>query len=60
MKYNTHINLRISEFLFSLLYYRRLYVGVDARDDNYMPYHIVVNGGDIGNLKQLNDTYVDM
>ncbi len=32
---------------------------IDASDDNYMPYHIVVMGGEIDNLRKLSDTFVD-
>lgn len=38
---------------------RQLSVTVDAKDDNYMPHHIIVMGGDSANLKQLNEVFID-
>ena len=33
---------------------------VDAKDDNYMPYHIVVMGGDADSLKEIGEVFIDM
>lgn len=38
---------------------RKLFVSVDATDDNYMPKKIQVYGGERDNLKKLNDIAVD-
>lgn len=40
-------------------FFRQLSVTVDAKDDNYMPHHIIVMGGDSANLKQLNEVFID-
>ncbi len=32
---------------------------IDANDDNYMPFHIVTYGGEIDNLKKLQEVNVD-
>ena len=42
-----------------LFFLRQLSVTVDAKDDNYMPHHIIVMGGDSANLKQLNEVFID-
>ena len=34
-------------------------VTIDAADDNYMPCHFIVMGGELCNLKKLNDIEVD-
>lgn len=39
---------------------RQLFIGVDAKDDNYMPHHVVVKGGDSQqNLKELGEVFID-
>ncbi|XP_014679289.1 PREDICTED: E3 ubiquitin-protein ligase HECTD3-like, partial [Priapulus caudatus] len=39
---------------------KKLFIAVDAADDNYMPYQVVVMGGELGNTKKLNDVHVDL
>lgn len=39
---------------------RQLLITVDAKDDNYMPNHIVVMGGDSDSLKELNEVFLDV
>ncbi|XP_048588290.1 E3 ubiquitin-protein ligase HECTD3-like isoform X2 [Nematostella vectensis] len=39
---------------------KRLYIELDARDDNYMPYRIIISGGEVGHFKQLNEVFVDL
>lgn len=38
---------------------RQLFVTVDAKDDNYMPHHIVVMGGDSDSLKEISEVFID-
>lgn len=39
---------------------RQLLIGVDSKDDNYMPHHVVVKGGDSQqNLKELGEVFID-
>ncbi|XP_068728218.1 E3 ubiquitin-protein ligase HECTD3-like [Montipora capricornis] len=39
---------------------RQLFIGVDAKDDNYMPHHVVVVGGDSqSNLKEIGEVFID-
>lgn len=39
---------------------RQLLIGVDAKDDNYMPQHVVVMGGDTqSNLKEIGEVFID-
>ncbi|XP_074642491.1 E3 ubiquitin-protein ligase HECTD3-like [Tubulanus polymorphus] len=38
---------------------KKLYIVVDAEDGNYIPHHIVVSGGLWGNLKKLNEVYIE-
>ncbi|XP_077981106.1 E3 ubiquitin-protein ligase HECTD3-like isoform X2 [Glandiceps talaboti] len=39
---------------------KKLFITVDSEDDNYMPSHAVVMGGEIDNLKQINDYRLDV
>ncbi|XP_013403036.1 E3 ubiquitin-protein ligase HECTD3 isoform X2 [Lingula anatina] len=38
---------------------KKLLLTVDGRDDNYMPYHIIVMGGEGDNLSKLEDIHLD-
>ncbi|CAH1774452.1 unnamed protein product [Owenia fusiformis] len=38
---------------------KKLLITVDGNDDNYLPYRIIVSGGETDNLKKLNDMRVD-
>ena len=38
---------------------RKLYITIDAQDENFLPSHIVVMGGEIDNLEKLNDVNID-
>lgn len=38
----------------------RLYITLDMDDDNYLPNHVVVSGGEPHEMKQLNDTRIDL
>ena len=55
---NKQIGACVCDFFF--FFFRQLSVTVDAKDDNYMPHHIIVMGGDSANLKQLNEVFIDM
>ena len=39
---------------------RKLLLTTDSADDNYMPYHILVFGGDVNELRGLNELHVDL
>ncbi|XP_070563097.1 E3 ubiquitin-protein ligase HECTD3-like isoform X2 [Ptychodera flava] len=39
---------------------KKLFLTVDSEDDNYMPSRIVVMGGEMDNLRKLNDTRLDL
>ena len=39
--------------------YRKLMLTIDGNDDNYMPIRILVMGGDLHNLRKLNEEPVD-
>lgn len=40
--------------------FRQLFIGVDAKDDNYMPHHVVVMGGDSqSNLKEIGEVFIE-
>lgn len=39
---------------------KKLFLTVDASDDNYMPYHIIVMGGELDNMKRLHDIHLDL
>jgi len=34
---------------------KKLYVGIDGNDDNYLPTHIAVYGGELDNMREIND-----
>ncbi|XP_064625661.1 E3 ubiquitin-protein ligase HECTD3-like isoform X2 [Lineus longissimus] len=38
---------------------KKLYLCLDGEDGNYLPYHVIVMGGEIDDMKKLNDTYLD-
>lgn len=38
----------------------RLYVTLDMDDENYLPEHIVVMGGELDSLQSVNDTHIDL
>lgn len=38
---------------------KRLFITVDSRDDNYMPSRVQIYGGEVGNVKQLNEVSLD-
>ena len=44
---------------FFYFFFRQLFVTVDAKDDNYMPHHIVVMGGDSDSLKEISEVFID-
>ncbi|XP_049631455.1 E3 ubiquitin-protein ligase HECTD3-like, partial [Suncus etruscus] len=39
--------------------HRKLFITVDAMDNTYMPYRVVVYGGKGDNLKKLSNVYID-
>ena len=47
-----------SHFLFMFVC-RKLSVTVDSSDDNYLPSKIVIQGGEIDNLRTLNTVNLD-
>ena len=53
------MNKQIDASVCLFFFFRQLSVTVDAKDDNYMPHHIIVMGGDSANLKQLNEVFID-
>lgn len=38
----------------------RLYVTINMDDENYLPERIVVAGGDLDNMDELNETNLDL
>lgn len=44
---------------YNYIIFRQLFVTVDAKDDNYMPHHIVVMGGDSDSLKEISEVFID-
>ena len=54
--YADHIVINNILFYFT---FRQLFVTVDAKDDNYMPHHIVVMGGDSDSLKEISEVFID-
>ena len=52
-QYSTHYSIVFVVF-------RQLSIGVDAKDDNYMPHHVVVMGGDSqSNLKEIGEVFIE-
>ena len=53
----TYLKILNSSFCFV---FRQLFIGVDAKDDNYMPHHVVAMGGDTqSNLKEIGEVFID-
>lgn len=38
----------------------RLYITIDMDDENYLPEHVVVMGGELDNLHTLKDIHIDL
>ncbi|PIK42263.1 putative E3 ubiquitin-protein ligase HECTD3 [Apostichopus japonicus] len=38
---------------------KKLYIGVDCHDDNYMPIHVIVMGGELDVMVKLNDVHIE-